>query len=39
MINATACFFTHFLLVFLMSNFDVRSYNDSYLSYFYAPRH
>ena len=38
MVNATICFFTHFLLVFLMPNVDVRRYNDSYLSYCYAPR-
>ena len=32
MISATICFFTHFFLVFLMSNFDVRRCNCSYLS-------
>ena len=31
-------FFTHFRLVFLMSNFDVRRLNGSYLSCSYAPR-
>ena len=38
MIYATICFFTHFLLAFLMSKFDVRRYNGSYLSCFYASR-
>ena len=38
MINATICFFTYFLLVFLMSNFDVKRYNGLYLSCCYAPR-
>ena len=37
-INATICFFTHFHVVFLMSNFDVRRYNGSYLSCSYASR-
>ena len=37
-INATIWFFTHFHLVFfLMSTFDVRRYNSSYLSCSYAP--
>ena len=31
MINATICFFTHLLLVFLMSNFDVRKYDGASL--------
>ena len=35
-INATICFFTHFHVVFLMSDFDVRRYNGSYLSCSYA---
>ena len=38
MINATISFFTHFLLVFLMSIFDVRGYNGSCWSCSYAPR-
>ena len=31
-------FFTHLLLVFLMSIFDVRRYNGSHLNCSYAPR-
>ena len=38
MINASTCFFTHWLLVFLTSVFDVRRYNCSCLSCSYAPR-
>ena len=38
MINANICFFTHLLLVFLMSIFDVTRYDGSYLSCSYAPR-
>ena len=37
MITATICFFTHLLLVFLMSIFDVKRYNRSYLSCGYVP--
>ena len=37
MTNATICFFTYFLLVFLMSVFHVRKCNGSYLSCFYEP--
>ena len=37
MINATILFFTHFLLVFVMSEFDVTRHNGSYLSCCYAP--
>ena len=38
MINATICCFTHFVLVFLMSNCDIRKHNGSYLSCYYASR-
>ena len=38
MINVNICFFTHLLLVFLMSIFDVTRYDGSYLSCSYAPR-
>ena len=37
MINATICLLTHLLLVLLVSFFDVRRYNGSYLSCSYAP--
>ena len=38
MINATICFFTHLLLVILISIYDVRKYNGAYLSCAYVPR-
>ena len=38
LINASICFFIYLLLVFLMSIFDVRRYNGSYLSCSYALR-
>ena len=38
MINATFCFFTHLLFVFLISIFDIKRFNDAYLSCTYVPR-
>ena len=38
MINVTIDFCTHLLLVLSMLIFDVRRYNDSYLSCAYVPR-
>ena len=38
MINATICFFSHLLLVFLMPDFYVRRYDGTYLSWAYIPR-
>ena len=38
MTNATFCFFTHLLFIFLISIFDVERFNDAYLSCTYVPR-
>ena len=37
-IDATLCFFTHLLLVFLTSISDIKRYNGSYLSCSYDTR-
>ena len=38
MINAAFCFFTHLLLVFLVSIFDARRYDSAYLGCANVPR-